>query len=112
LAFVMRQAAGRRLGSEAKRLRSAGIEVILIQPTVHDLDAIGSNLMNSRRRHAVIQTAVATVTEHLRESGLDRRLARLPPGIAPLVRRPAGAPSTWPNFQMVAQGRWEERDAA
>jgi NTE family protein len=112
LAFGMRQAAGRRLGSEAKRLRSAGIEVILIQPTVHDLDAMGSNLMNSRRRHTVIQTAVGTVTGHLRESGLDRRLAQLPAGRAPLVRRPAGGPSTWPNFQIVARGRWEERHAA
>jgi NTE family protein len=112
LALRMRQAAGRRLGSEAKRLRAAGIEVILIQPTVHDLDAMGSNLMNSRRRNAVIQTAVRTVTEHLQESGLDKRLGRLPAGSPALVRRPPGKPSTWPDFQTAARGRWQERDAA
>src|SRR5579864_1476961 len=58
LAFQMRQAVGRRLGHEAKRLRAAGIEVILIQPTVLDLDIMGGNLMSSRRRHQVIETAV------------------------------------------------------
>jgi NTE family protein len=51
IAFRMRQQAGRRLGHEAKRLRAAGIEVILIQPTVADLDVMGGNLMSSRRRH-------------------------------------------------------------
>lgn len=112
LALRMRQAAGRRLGSEAKRLRAAGIEVILIQPTVQDLDAMGANLMNSRRRNAVIETAVRTVTEHLRESGLERRLAQLPAGRSVLVRRPPGPPATWPDFQTVASGRWEEREAA
>jgi NTE family protein len=112
LAFRMRQAAGRRLGSEAKRLRAAGIEVILIQPTGHDLDAMGSNLMNSRRRNAVIQTAVRTVTEHLNESGLAERLARLPPGSPALVTRPKGPPTTWPDFQTLARGRWEQREAA
>jgi NTE family protein len=112
LAFRMRQTAGRRLGSEAKRLRAAGIEVILIQPTVRDLDAMGSNLMNSRRRNAVIQTAVRTVTEHLAESGLGERLAQLPAGSPALVRRPPGKPSGWPDFQTVARGRWEQRAAA
>ena len=32
---------GRRLGSEAKKLRAAGTEVVLIQPTGEDLDAMG-----------------------------------------------------------------------
>ncbi len=112
LALRMRQAAGRRLGYEAKRLRAAGIEVILIQPTVRDLDAMGSNLMNPRRRNGVIQTAMRTVGEDLRESGLSERLADLPAGSPALVRRPTGKPSGWPDFQAVARGRWEERDAA
>jgi NTE family protein len=77
LAFRMRQASGRRLGSEAKRLRAAGIEVVLIQPTVPDLDAMGSNLMSSKRRHRVADTAVQSVTAHLHESGVGERLAAL-----------------------------------
>src|SRR5271166_3889281 len=81
VAFAVRQAAGRRLGSEAKRLRAAGTEVILIQPTVHDLDVMGTNLMSRRRRHEVIDTAVQTVTDHLHESPLGERLAGLPHGL-------------------------------
>lgn len=111
-ALRMRQAAGRRLGHEAKRLRGAGIEVILIQPTVHDLDAMGSNLMSSRRRHQVIETAVRTVSEHLRDSPVGERLAQLPPGDVRLVRRPEGPPSTWPDFRAAARERWSERQAA
>ena len=112
LAFRMRQAAGRRLGSEAKRLRSVGVEVVLIQPTVHDLDVMGGNLMSSRRRHEVIETAVRTVSEHLRESRLGARLAELPAGDPRLVRRPDGAPSTWPDFRAAARERWTARQAA
>ncbi|MFL5824757.1 MAG: patatin-like phospholipase family protein [Solirubrobacteraceae bacterium] len=112
VAFSMRQAAGRRLGSEAKRLRANGIEVALIQPTVQDLDVMGGNLMSARRRHDVIQTAVRTVTEQLRESGLGERLSRLPAGHPYLVDRPPGAPATWPNLRMVARERWESEAAA
>jgi NTE family protein len=75
----MRQASGRRLGSEAKRLRAAGIEVVLLQPTVTDLDAMGSNLMSSKRRSQVARTAVESVTEHLRNSGVGERLAAISP---------------------------------
>ena len=92
LAFRMRQAAGRRLGSEAKRLRAAGVEVVLIQPTVHDLDVMGGNLMSSRRRHEVIETAVRTVTEHLRESPVGDatgRAARRRPAARPAAGRSA-----------------------
>lgn len=112
LALRMRQAAGRRLGHEAKRLRAAGIDVILIQPTVQDLDVMGSNLMSGRRRHEVIQTAVQTVAEDLRGSGLGQRLGELPPGHPALVGRPAGAPSSWPRFQHLARQRWNQQAAA
>jgi NTE family protein len=75
VAFRLRRAAGRRLGSEAKRLRAAGIEVIMLQPSVQDLDAMGTNLMSGRRRRQVIETAVHSVTEHLRGSAIAARLA-------------------------------------
>ncbi len=111
-AFQMRQAAGRRLGHEAKRLRAAGIEVILIQPTVLDLDVMGSNLMSSKRRHQVVERAVETVTDHLRGSEVGERLAALPQGDQRLVRRPSGPPSTWPDFRAAARARWAQELAA
>jgi len=106
LAFTVRQASGRRLGGEAKRLRAVGTEVVLIQPTVHDLDIMGTNLMSRRRRHEVIETAVQTVTEHLRESPAGARLAELPQGLPALVRRPKGPARTWPDFSAHAHARW------
>ena len=112
LAARMRQATGRRLGREAKRLQAAGIEVILLQPTAEDLAVMGTNLMSSSRRHAVIETAVGTVTERLRSSADGSLLAELPAGDPRLVRRPDGPPSTWPDFRTAAAVRWEERRAA
>ena len=106
LAVKMRQAAGRRLGSEAKRMRAAGVEVVLIQPTVDDLDVMGGNLLSSRRRHEVIETAVRTVSTHLRESPVGARLAELPPGDPQLVRRPDGPRLRWPDFRVSARERW------
>ena len=108
IAFAIRQASGRRLGSEAKRLQAAGTEVILIQPTVHDLDVMGTNLMSPRRRHEVMQTAVQTVTDHLRESPVGERLAELPHGLPGLVRRPKGGTHAWPNFRSLARARWKD----
>lgn len=107
-----RQAAGRRLGSEAKRLRAAGIEVILLQPTAEDLGVMGGNLMSSRRRHEVIETAIDTVGEQLRGSSAADRLFELPPGDPRLVRRPDGPPSSWPDFSEAAEERWPELRAA
>jgi NTE family protein len=106
-AFAVRQNAGRRLGSEAKRLRAVGIEVVLIQPTVRDLDAMGTNLMSRGRRNPVIDTAVETMTEYLRQSRLGDRLAALPRGLPQLVRRPRGSARSWPDFRALAAARWE-----
>jgi hypothetical protein len=49
---------------------------------VLDLDAMGSNLMSSRRRPQVVQAAVRSVTEQLRESPVGARLAELAPAVA------------------------------
>ncbi len=106
LAYAIRQNAGRQLGSEAGRLRGAGAEVMLIQPTVHDLDAMGSNLMSRGRRNQVIRTAVETVTDHLRKSPAGERLSELPRGLPQLVRRPPGPATQWPEFTTLAQARW------
>jgi NTE family protein len=106
-AFAVRQNAGRQLGSEAKRVRGAGAEVVLIQPTIDDLDAMGTNLMSRGRRNAVLDTAVETTTEHLRQSPLGDRLAALPPGLSQLVRRPRGSARSWPDFRALAAARRE-----
>src|SRR5205823_9807675 len=42
VAGVLRAQAGRRLGWEARRLRQAGAEVVLIQPTAEDLTHMGT----------------------------------------------------------------------
>ena len=86
--------------------------MVLIQPTVHDLEVMGGNLMSSRRRHEVIETASRTVTEHLHESPVGVRLAKLPAGDPRLVRRPEGPASTWPNFQAAARERWGAKPQA
>jgi NTE family protein len=95
LAAIARRDSGRRLGSEAKKLRAAGTRVVLIQPTGKDLEVMGSNLMSRRRRHEVILTAIETVGEQLREPALAEQLADLPPGDPERVSRPPGPPSTW-----------------
>jgi len=58
LAGALRRQSGRRLGSESRRLRLAGAEVVLIQPTQEDLAVMGPNLMSRRNRDPVIQTAI------------------------------------------------------
>ncbi len=105
-AAVLREASGRRLGNEAKRVRASGTEVILIQPAVQDLDAMGTNLMSAKRRHQVIEVAVQTVSNHLREPEVRARLRDLPPGERMLVRRPPGSLPRRLDFAHLAGGRW------
>ena len=71
VAGLWRSASGRALGSEAKRLRAAGTEVVLVQPTAEDLEVMPANLMSRRRRREVYETARRTVGEQLR-SGANR----------------------------------------
>jgi hypothetical protein len=93
-------------------LRAAGTEVILIQPTVDDLDAMGKNLMSRGRRNEVIEMAVETMTARLRQSPLGERLAELPRGLPELVRRPRGPVSSWPDFRALATARWDRSRSA
>jgi NTE family protein len=106
VAFLVRQNSGKRLGSEASRLRERGTEVLLIQPTVHDLDVMGTNLMSRSRRHEVIEMAVETMTDHLRETALGERLGELPRGLPDLVRRPKRNPRALLDFSALATARW------
>lgn len=95
-AQLARRAAGRRLGSEAKKLRAAGTEVVLVQPTGKDLEVMGPNLMSRKRRHDVIRTAIETVGARLREPELAELLSGLPRGAPERLSRPPGPPSAWP----------------
>jgi NTE family protein len=97
--LVFQRASGRRLGSEAKKLRAAGAEVVLVQPTGEDLEAMGPNLMRTGNRNRVIEVARRTVAEQLREPENRRRLAELPEGRPEKVRRPEGPPSEWPDWR-------------
>ena len=66
-------------------------------------NTLGGNLMSSKRRHEVIETAVKTVTEHLRDSEVGERLSKLPSGDPRLTSRPSGPPSTWPDFSLYVR---------
>jgi NTE family protein len=63
---LMRVLAGRRLGHEVRKLREAGTNVVLLQPTAADLKVMGFNMMSGRRRIAVAETAAKTTALSLR----------------------------------------------
>ena len=108
MVLPLRQAAGRRLRAEAEEVERTGTTVLLIEPTAHDLELMGSNMMIRRRRHDVIESAIATVTAQLRRPELGALLSTLPAGAPALVRRPAGPPQAWPDLRAEALGRWAE----
>ena len=95
---LWRRASGNRLGSETKKMRRTGTEVILIQPTQEDLDAMGTNLMSRKRRNETISTAQRTVARQLAEHAKRSLLDELPAGRPEKIERPAGDPANWPRF--------------
>lgn len=101
MAAFTRRLSGRRLGSEAKRLKGSGTKVVLIQPTDVDLAAMGPNLMSRRNRNPVIQTAIRTVTEQLRAPDVRPLLTGLPAGERFRIERPEGSPASWPDTLLV-----------
>lgn len=97
VAGVMRTVSGRRLGSERKKLRATGTEVVLIQPTTEDHAAMGPNLMATKNRNPVIETAIRTVREQLRADGIRQLLEDLPEAEPYKIREPDGPVSEWPD---------------
>jgi NTE family protein len=92
-AAVMRAAAGRRLGHEARKLREEGTKVLLLQPGSDDCALMGLNLMSGTRRIEVMEQARKSVARDLRRI---RTKDGLLPGRsagrrAPARRRPAAA---------------------
>jgi len=96
--LLMRQASGRRLGSEARKLRQRGTAVVLVQPTGEDLETMSRNLMSTRNRNRVIEVARRTVARQLSEPQNAELLAELPPGAPERIERPAGPPAEWPTL--------------
>lgn len=65
-AGLMRAAAGRRLGREAKKLRADGAEVLILQPGREDCALMGLNLMSGARRVQVMEQGRKSVARELR----------------------------------------------
>src|SRR5439155_3426681 len=103
--IAFQRASGRRLGGEAKKLRAAGTEVVLIQPMRDDLQAMGPNLMSRRNRNPVIEMARHTVARQLAEPQNRELLADLPAGDPRAIHRPAGPPSEWPDWRALRSQR-------
>jgi NTE family protein len=72
MAAIMRAAAGRRLGHEARKLRAAGTRVLILQPGEQDVSLMGFNLMSGGRRLEVMEQARRSVANELRRIR-DRR---------------------------------------
>lgn len=83
----VRAVTGRRLGHEARKLRETGKQTLLIQPRADDLEAMGVNLMNPRRRRLVLETALRTTRERLREPDARDLLPKLADSSAPVPPR-------------------------
>ncbi len=101
IARVVRDASGRRLGSEARKLRERGTEIVLVQPTGEDLAAMGPNLMSRKNRNPTIETARRTVAAQLARPENRDLVARLPQGDSRRVRRPDGPPEQWPDLAEI-----------
>jgi NTE family protein len=88
MAAIMRAAAGRRLGHEARKLRATGARVLILQPGEQDVGLMGFNLMSGGRRLEVMEQARRSVANELR--AVRARRAPLPERTAPR-RRPRGS---------------------
>jgi NTE family protein len=58
---------------EVRALRSAGIRVTVLTPGPDDLAVMGVNLMDPRRRRAVLETSLRTSAAMLASARRDRQ---------------------------------------
>jgi NTE family protein len=72
-----RRALRLRLADEARRVRRHGTQVIAFQPVAADLEVMGLNSMNARRRHPVVRQAYESTLRRLRHPESMERLALL-----------------------------------
>ena len=61
-----RRVVTRRLIKEAVKVRRSGTAVVMLGPGAEDLEAIGANLMDARRRTRVLETSLRTSAETLK----------------------------------------------
>ncbi|MEU6256290.1 patatin-like phospholipase family protein [Streptomyces sp. NPDC047043] len=64
---LLRRVMTRTLDAECAALRGAGIRVVRIEPTAADLEVMGGNLMDGRRRPAVLETSLRTTRAVVRD---------------------------------------------
>ncbi|MFJ1807611.1 MULTISPECIES: patatin-like phospholipase family protein [unclassified Streptomyces] len=64
---VLRRVMTRTLSAECAALSAVGTRVIRIEPTAADLTAMGGNLMDPRRRPAVLETSLRTTRALVRD---------------------------------------------
>jgi len=62
----LRRAITKTLTADAERLRGRGASVLLLTPGSEDLEEMGANLMNPRRRTAVVHVSLRTSAEQIR----------------------------------------------
>ncbi|HEX4018733.1 MAG TPA: patatin-like phospholipase family protein [Frankiaceae bacterium] len=74
----LRRATTRRLLREADKLRAVGTTVTMLAPGPEDLEAIGANMMDPRRRFEVFETSLRTSARSLREAGTPAKHQGLP----------------------------------
>jgi NTE family protein len=62
----LRRLSTRRVVGELKKVAATGTKVVFLGPTAADLEAIGANLMDPRRRASVLDTSLRTSAAALR----------------------------------------------
>jgi len=72
-----RRALRLRLADEARRVRRQGTPVVAFQPTAVDLEVMGLNSMNPRRRYPVVRRAYESALGRLQQPEGRERLAAL-----------------------------------
>ena len=69
--------AAEQLDRQVAALRRRGVDVVVVEPTLKDWDAIGANLMDARRWGAVLEVALTSVAGQLRRRRISTRLGAL-----------------------------------
>jgi NTE family protein len=62
-----RRLSTKRVIGEVKKVAATGTKVTLLGPTAEDLEVIGANMMDPRRREHVLETSIRTSRVALRE---------------------------------------------